>query len=358
MSGSRRIWQILLLLFVISLLAVRCTTIEHSATPAGGPIATESQIAQTLEPIGSPKWLKDTLTPAATIPSTITPLPTDQLQIPGRIAFISKGQHEGIILMNLNDRTQRLLKTGCLFCDTLSWSPDSRWIAFGSAAKPGESGEIYAISLDNQQTWQITSPPHSKFDPAWSPDGKYIVYVEEGEPTDLVLISADGKSSKKITYTPGYETNPAWSPDGKTIAFLYRDSRFPAAAEIWLMDTDGRNRRKVSDFSAGLAPISWSPDGNQIAFVSSSNCSDIYLIHIDGTNLEKLTTPGCAESPAWSPDGKYIMFVSSDTKVYQERFSGRWQIYVMKIDGSNLIKLTDGDSWVPFHPVWAPGDPP
>jgi len=46
---------------------------------------------------------------------------------------------------------------------------------------------------------------------------------------------------------------------------------------------------------------------------------------------------GSNEQPTWSPDGRWIAF--------QSNRSGEWQIYRMRVDGSDLIPLTvDGEN--------------
>jgi TolB protein len=47
----------------------------------------------------------------------------------------------------------------------------------------------------------------------------------------------------------------------------------------------------------------WSPDGTQIAFVSDRDGNqEIYVVNIDGTNLQRLTwSEGSDRSPAWQP---------------------------------------------------------
>ena len=73
-----------------------------------------------------------------------------------------------------------------------------------------------------------------------------------------------------------------------------------------------------------------------LAFVSERDGnSEIYLINVDGTGLLRLTDDaGLDVDPAWSPDGKRIAFTSDR--------SGELDIYIMDADGSNVVRRTHG----------------
>src|ERR1039457_5832343 len=45
-----------------------------------------------------------------------------------------------------------------------------------------------------------------------------------------------------------------------------------------------------------------------------------------------LAGEGSNEQPSWSPDGKWVAF--------QSNRSGNWQIYRMRVDGTDLLQLT------------------
>jgi TolB protein len=91
-----------------------------------------------------------------------------------------------------------------------------------------------------------------------------------------------------------------------------------------------------------------SPDGSRVLFESDRSGNwDIYTMKPDGTDLVRLTTdPASDVGPIWSPDGKRIVFAS-------ERDDPDSDIYVMNADGSGVRRLTrqPGDD---SHPHWSP----
>ena len=89
------------------------------------------------------------------------------------------------------------------------------------------------------------------------------------------------------------------------------------------------------------------PDGSRILFESNRTGNwEIYTMKADGTELVRLTdNPAADVGPIWSPDGKRIVFGS-------ER-DGDPEVYVMNADGSGQRRLTraPGDD---SHPHWSP----
>ena len=59
--------------------------------------------------------------------------------------------------------------------DYFSWSPDSKWIAY---AKPGENlfGSLYLYSLEENKISRVTNGFFDDYNPVFDPDGKYLYF--------------------------------------------------------------------------------------------------------------------------------------------------------------------------------------
>jgi len=133
---------------------------------------------------------------------------------------------------------------------------------------------------------QLTSDTAQDGFPAWSPDGKRIVFSRYGdyvapEKTGLWLITLETNELEQLTTEIG--EHPDWSPDGRSIVFdgEYGDS-------IQLVSASGGALSRIVPESIqvtqGGQPI-WSPDGQHIAFKEGSN---LWLLEVSSGRLEKI----------------------------------------------------------------------
>lgn len=102
------------------------------------------------------------------------------------------------------------------------------------------------------------------------------------------------------------DSDPAWSPDGKTIVYFHLDSTYGKIG-LYLIDTSGSN--KILLLNGYFGSPCWSPDGTWIVFSNFAN-KQIYKIKKDGTGLTQLTKTGNNFYPSWSKDNKWIIFDS------------------------------------------------
>jgi Tol biopolymer transport system component len=180
---------------------------------------------------------------------------------------------------------------------------------------------------------------------------------------------ADGSDQTNLSQARGTDYSPAWSPDGQWIAF---NSDRNGAGNIWVIRPDGSDLRQVTDIPGISEYPTWSPDSSRIAFhctfgrVLSNGTGDfeICVVNLDGTELVQLTdTPGENKLPAWSPDGTRLAFQTNregwktlpdyvPLGYDQDRF-GDYDIYLMNIDGSGQVNLTNNPREDETFPAWS-----
>ena len=216
-------------------------------------------------------------------------------------------------------------------------------IAF-SSTRDGNS-EIYVMDIDGRNQVRLTNDLANDFEPSWSPDGDRIAFASDrtGRTNHIFTMDSDGGNLVKLTEVGG-SRDPAWSPDGKKIAY----TRSRGGYQLWVMDADGGNQASLTQIGKNLHPA-WSPDGLRIAFVSvRAGATGIYAMDKNGNNEERITqNMVTAGHPAWSPDGKWIAYESLDEE-------GRFQIFVVKTDGTGLSKRLTPNPPDKWRPEWSP----
>jgi TolB protein len=159
----------------------------------------------------------------------------------------------------------------------------------------------------------------SDSDPAYSPDGKTIVFMSDRDgDIEIYIAHPDGTHVQRLTDSPGRDAHPSFSRDGKRIAFQSpRGGRQP---QIYVMNADGSGQRRLTALPGFAGVPDWSPGDQEIIFQANMNPTldpahwQIFLMKADGSRLRRITHDGYDDQvPKWSPDGSKIAFVSTRT---------------------------------------------
>jgi hypothetical protein len=185
-----------------------------------------------------------------------------------------------------------------------TWSPDGTKIAF-ARAHHGTGYDILVVNANGTNTVNLTASlgGTAEWMPAWSPDlgngTSRIAFVRRVNGSEGVwTMRADGTDLKQIT-AGVLDLEPAWSPDGRTIVFTRTNAMINA--DLHLVDAGGGVARPVIPFIGLAGPQNhptFSPDGKMIAFTSQhetwgqGGTMQVFTIWPDGSNLARRTTSG------------------------------------------------------------------
>ncbi len=224
-------------------------------------------------------------------------------------------------------------------------SPDRLRVAFVS--ERDGNPEIYVADSRTGDAQRLTRNRRAAdLRPAWSPDGRSIVW-QSGLPgaADLFVMRTDGSSKRRLVGGAGDDGDPAWSPDGARIAFSTNRS---GRRQLWTVAAGGGTPEPLTQGPGRIWAPAWSPDGTRLVFSRElAGGSDLWLLNPSVGVMERLTRGGAWDSrPDWSPSGRHIAF--------ERAAAGRSSIWIVRADGAKArqVESTDGLA----DPDWAETD--
>lgn len=268
-----------------------------------------------------------------------------------KIAFYSdrNGKDDIYVISAEGLRTQVVLSDPKKDLSFGSWAPDAATIAYQAALEDG-TGELGLYDLVSKQTTVIRKSETADAFPAWSPDGEWIAFqtlVDSN--TEICLIKRDGTGFRNLTNHRAKDVTPSWSSDGKQIVFASNRGKYTQVFQLFVMNADGTNQHQIDSTNASSSAPYWSPDGGKIIFANDKEDNrtgnfEIFSISPNGEDLKRLTFRKRFDVLPASY-GKQTVFVS--------QLDGNSEIYLMYLDGQNVLRLTRNsaeDLW----PRWSP----
>ena len=227
-------------------------------------------------------------------------------------------------------------------------SPDGKRIAFvASNGKEPRTDKhawvLYVMKADGTGRKRLTesaSTADRLLAPRWSADGKKIAFCTVGfglgktgpvmsSPPRICIIDADGGNLKRLDKLNGVD--PAWSPDGKQLLFTRLGKDLEAG--LYIADADGTNVRsllKRNDYD--MVTGAWSPDCKLLAYAIPSddhpNRRDgpieigLFLAKADGSQPKRLAG-GPKERPMASSGPRTASDCTSPVEIARDPCSTR-----------------------------------
>ncbi|HEY7192570.1 MAG TPA: S9 family peptidase [Gemmatimonadales bacterium] len=232
------------------------------------------------------------------------------------------------------------------------FSRDGQWLAYSWRGEEPDSMKKDAWRQRVSPTAITRGPDPKRFDgriytsiPIVADERGYLPPRELRRPSHLYLVPIGGGAPRQLTRGDLSQTSPAWSPDGKAIVFEQdstenmevRDDNYPSLFLFTLADSSTRPIH--TGFSQSSSP-DWSPDGSTIAFVCSKGRgieNDICVVPVAGGTARNLTASWSLDptNPSWSADGKTVYF-SAET-------SGNLHLFSVAAAGGPVRQVTTGE---------------
>lgn len=181
---------------------------------------------------------------------------------------------------------------------------DDTWLVLGEL-----SGAAGVYHFDGGATTFVAALPPSEVEAdtlSWSPDGRWLAYLRSGAAPGLELLDLDNGTSRTVAGPSA--SSPTWSRDSSRLAFDATDGG--GAAQVWIYDL-ALEASEMLTSDGGDAPA-WSADGAALALRTGGA-----LVLLDVASGESRDIAPCAAEcrAQWTRSGHLLQFTEAEAPV-------------------------------------------
>lgn len=236
-----------------------------------------------------------------------------------------------------------------------AWSPDGKQMIYQKVGWTIRSMEKPIYSWDDEWDYRFTD-----VFPALSKTGRLVITQKQLGNSSIVSMSANAMDPKEVfdVYTAGVANatlvgqglagafGPSWSPDEEWVAFglgSWFQARATASATLIRAKADGSSYEVLTNGSTNVGFPSYSPDGRYLVYREWGPTGGLRIMDLTDKSIRVLTSVP-DNLPQWSPDGERILF---SRKITYSNFD----VCTMKTDGTDTKVLTTSGA-NDAHAVW------
>jgi dipeptidyl aminopeptidase/acylaminoacyl peptidase len=210
----------------------------------------------------------------------------------------------------------------------------------------GRHSYIYLYNIATQKLERLTKSKWDESSPSWSSDGARIAFMsnhaddpDRDPAAQLFIADAQPGATEKQLTTPDNRASrarPEWSPDGKWIVFLESDEKKYGAysmEHLVFAPADGSAAptrvKAVEDLDRGVSGLRFDSDGKSLLALVSDDRS-VYPVNVTRNSVTRLLTPPVVVSNLTNGGGHMVLLSGNDTKPTE----------VYALEGKTLRQLT------------------
>ncbi len=234
---------------------------------------------------------------------------------------------------------------------SLAWTPDGREIVFSSSRGGSvNTATLWKVPAAGGAPERLAGVGQNAFTLALDRQANRLAYEQRIRDSNIYRIDASDSTSlsnlsTRLISSTFQDDSPAYSPDGKRIVYV---SDRTGSKELWLCDSDGANPLQLTNIGGPhTGTPRWSPDGQWIVFDSGiEGNQEIFIISADGGKPRRLSSdPAFDCIPSWSRDGRWVYFISNrsgESQVWKVRTEGGQAVQVTRQGGGEVFESVDG----------------
>ncbi|MFT5686616.1 MAG: Tol biopolymer transport system component [Myxococcota bacterium] len=237
----------------------------------------------------------------------------------------------------------------------LSWSPAAMGTFVYSASGTGQDYDLY-LNLSGA----IGSAPGADGGPAWSADGRWIVFTSartgQGDLYLLDVHNLTAPATRLTTNATAAELFATWSSNGRSVAYVGHSD---TGDQIYLIpDIASPAPQPITTLGQTQTRPAFSPDGQRIAFYSNHRDSDEFDLFITTPGEPKLIAEDVVlnhHGPAWTPDSTRLVYVSRDDESFNPVYvaptaaptkARRLETGTVGNQDLSIVEGQDGQTWI------------
>jgi len=167
---------------------------------------------------------------------------------------IADGKH-GIWIHDLARRTTRHLGADSYFDLHPAWHPGGNRIVYASDRK-GTGFDLWEVDLPTDLHWRISNREGDETNPAWSADGRHLLYVHHTGDTWSLILRRRGEPEEVLVTGTDRLSGPSWRPDGSLVMYWHEDDS-GVALNMIILSQPRLHRRYADGEDFVTAPVSW-----------------------------------------------------------------------------------------------------